>query len=99
MSDSVQRRIAIISSSFLPAISIIIVLVAGYGSIFTGIVILSSSCQRRAEIIGLIDPRLLCSLLPADYDVGKHEREKISNPFLSSPRLLLLCGGAAMLGR
>ena len=35
----------------------------------------------------------------ADYDIGKQEREKIPNPFLSSPRPLLLCGGAAMLAR
>ena len=36
---------------------------AGYRSIWTGIVIVSSSCQRGVEIIGLIDPGSESSML------------------------------------
>ena len=77
---------------FLHTINIIIVVVAGYGSIHGGIVIVSSSCQRGAEIIGLIDPRLIRAFAGQQIMVLENAR-KISNPFVSFLWPPPLCGG------
>ena len=77
---------------FLHTINIIIVAVAGYGSIHGGIVIVSSSCQRGAEIIGLIDPRLIRAFAGQQIMVLENAR-KVSNPFVSFLWPPPLCGG------
>ena len=85
---------------FLHTINIIIVVVAGYGSIHGGIVIVSSSCQRGAEIIGLIDPRLIRAFAGRQIMILENWRKFLIRLFLSLGRHLFVGGSdAGQIGR